>query len=82
MDEDEGDEEEEATICAFCLMTSAGVRMAQETSSATEDAVAYIRGVGISPFGGLDVCGLSRDRSAFVRSYVVKNAPAIMPCSH
>lgn len=28
------------TICAFCLITSAGVRMAQETSSAVEEAAA------------------------------------------
>lgn len=27
------------TICAFCFITSAGVRMAQETSSAREEAV-------------------------------------------
>jgi hypothetical protein len=28
------------TICAFCLMTSAGVKMAHETSSASDDALA------------------------------------------
>jgi len=29
-----------STICAFCLITSAGVRMARETSSAVEEAAA------------------------------------------
>ena len=32
--------EEEETIWAFCFITSAGVRMAQETSSAKEEAEA------------------------------------------
>lgn len=36
----------EETICAFCLITSAGVRMAQLTSSAREEAVEWIRGCG------------------------------------
>jgi len=35
-----------STICAFCLMTSAGVRMAHETSSATEEAAEWINGRG------------------------------------
>lgn len=33
-----------STIWAFCLITSAGVRMAQETSSAMEEAAEWIRG--------------------------------------
>ena len=37
---------EEETIWAFCFITSAGVRMAQETSSAKEEAEAWIRGRG------------------------------------
>lgn len=34
------------TIWAFCLMTSAGVRMAQETHSAREEERAWVSGVG------------------------------------
>ena len=37
-------EEPDETICAFCLMTSAGVRIAQDTSSAAEDARAWATG--------------------------------------
>lgn len=36
------------TICAFCLSTSAGVRMKQETSSAAEEATLSIIGRGTS----------------------------------
>lgn len=36
--------EDEETICAFCLITSAGVRIAQETSSAREEAMLWISG--------------------------------------
>ena len=46
------------TICAFCLMTSAGVRMAQDTNSAMDEAAAWITGVGIKPSGRADVVGL------------------------
>jgi hypothetical protein len=56
------------TICAFCLMTSAGVRMAQETSSAREEAVAWMRGVGMRPSGWVEVVGLRRVKRDFVRS--------------
>lgn len=56
------------TICAFCLITSAGVRIAQETSSAREDAAACRRGVGMRPFGWAGVEGLMRVKNAFVRS--------------
>lgn len=38
--------EVEETIWAFCLITSAGVRMAQETSSAIEEAALCCRGAG------------------------------------
>lgn len=33
-------------ICAFCFMTSAGVRMAHDTSSAREEDIAWVTGVG------------------------------------
>lgn len=46
-----GEAVERDTICAFCFMTSAGVRMAQETSSAREEAVACMKGVGMRPLG-------------------------------
>jgi hypothetical protein len=48
-DEDDEDEDEEVdveTICAFCFMTSAGVRMAQETSSDREEAEAWTKAMG------------------------------------
>jgi hypothetical protein len=63
------------TICAFCLITSAGVKMAHETSSASDDALACTNAIGKTPFGDDDVV-LSRVKSVLVRSYVVKNAPA------
>jgi hypothetical protein len=56
-------------------MTSAGVRMAHETSSASDDAPAWTTAIGSTPFGDEDVV-LSRVKSALVRSYVVKKAPA------
>ena len=56
-----------ATICAFCLITSAGVRMAQETSSASDEAAAWMRGVGTTPDGELAV-RLREWRSDLVRS--------------
>ena len=40
-------EEETCTICAFCLSTSAGVRMKQDTSSAMEEAAEWRIGRGI-----------------------------------
>lgn len=55
------------TICAFCLMTSAGVRMAQDTSSAREEAAACMTGVGSKPLGCDDV-ELRLVKSDFVRS--------------
>jgi hypothetical protein len=63
------------TICAFCLMTSAGVRMAQETSSAREEAEACTTAMGRTPLGEEDVV-LRFVKRVFVRSYVVKKAPA------
>lgn len=51
--------------------------MAQDTSSAIEEADEWIKGVGMRPLGCEDVDGLIRVNSAFVRSYVVKKAPAV-----
>ncbi len=62
-----GDEEVGETICAFCLITSAGVRMAQETSSAREDAAAWMRGVGRRP-EGWEAVVLRDVKRDFVRS--------------
>lgn len=61
------EEEEEDTICAFCLITSAGVRIAQETSSASEEAAAWMTGTGRMPSGreGVVLRLVKRD---FVRS--------------
>jgi len=79
--EEEEDEEEEAaaggveTIWAFCLITSAGVRMAQDTNSAREEAEAWTRAMGRTPSGEADVV-FQRVKRDFVCSYVVKNAPA------
>ena len=56
------------TICAFCLMTSAGVRIAHDTNSATEEAPACTSGVGIRPLGCDDVEGFIWVNKAFVRS--------------
>lgn len=72
----EGEEGEEGfrTIWAFCLRTSAGVRMKQATSSAVEEARAWRRGVGIRGFGWLEEreedgrVGLRRWRRDFVDS--------------
>jgi len=55
------------TIWAFCLMTSAGVRMAQETSSARDEAAAWMTGVGRRPLGCEDV-ELRSVKRDFVRS--------------
>lgn len=63
------------TIWAFCLMTSAGVRIAHDTSSASDDAPAWTTAIGRTPFGDEEVV-LSLVKSDFVRSYVVKKAPA------
>ena len=59
--------EAEETICAFCLMTSAGVRMAQDTSSAREEAEAWITAMGRIPWGEEDVV-FRRVKRDFVRS--------------
>lgn len=51
----EGEEEEvgsRTTTWAFCLRTSAGVRMRQETSSPVEEARAWRMGRGIRGFEG------------------------------
>ena len=59
--------EPEDTICAFCLITSAGVRMAQETNSAREEAAAWITGVGRMPLGWEGVV-LRSEKRVLVRS--------------
>lgn len=70
------------TICAFCFSTSAGVRMKQETSSAEEDAIELIMGVGREWVKGRmfleeSVLYLADALSTdFIASYVVKKAPA------
>ena len=61
------DERSEETICAFCLITSAGVRMAQDTSSAREEAAAWMTGVGSRPLGCAEV-ELRLVKRDFVRS--------------
>jgi hypothetical protein len=43
--------EPDLTICAFCLITSAGVSMAHETSSASDDALAWTTAMGRTPLG-------------------------------
>lgn len=60
--------EEDATICAFCFITSAGVRMAHDTNSAMDDAPAWRMGVGIRPVGEDAVLGFKRAKRDFVRS--------------
>ena len=40
------DEEDFLTICAFCLRTSAGVRIRHETSSPVDEAREWAIGVG------------------------------------
>lgn len=63
---DEGERGEWDTIWAFCLRTSAGVRIKHETSSPAEEATELVTGVGREVWPSID----------FVPSYVVKNAPA------
>jgi hypothetical protein len=55
------------TIWAFCLMTSAGVRIAHETSSASDEAPAWTTAIGRTPLGEEDVV-LSFVKSVLVRS--------------
>ena len=63
----EEEEEEDETICAFCLITSAGVRIAHETSSASEDEVAWMMATGRTPLGECEVV-LREVKRDFVRS--------------
>jgi hypothetical protein len=56
-------------------MTSAGVRMAQDTSSATAEAKECIIGVG-REIVALPLAFERGDRRRLIASYVVKNAPA------
>lgn len=55
-----------STIWAFCLMTSAGVRMAQETSSASAEAAELMIGAGT--WSADDEEALARERSDLVPS--------------
>lgn len=61
------EEEDFCTIWAFCLSTSAGVRMKHDTSSAREEAAEWIIGRGIR---GLpkEETGLTRVSRDFVPS--------------
>lgn len=63
-----------STICAFSLITSARVRIAQETSSAAEEAAARRMRRGMRPLGDEEVTRLMWVRSDLFRLYVVKNA--------
>jgi len=65
-EEGEDDFADVSTICAFCLMTSAGVRMAHETSSATADAAELMSGAGRWNSDAVD--GLALWRRDFVPS--------------
>ena len=62
------DEEDFLTICAFCLRTSAGVRMKHETSSAMEEEAEWIRGVGIRGELAGPMVGFRRWRRVLVPS--------------
>lgn len=55
-------------------MTSAGVRMAHETSSAIEDAAEWMIGCGSR--GEPEKVGLYLEKVDLTPSYVVKKAPA------
>jgi hypothetical protein len=59
--------EDTETICAFCFITSAGVRMAQETSSAREEAEAWMTARGRMPWGE-EVVVFHDVKRVFVRS--------------
>lgn len=65
---DDEEEEEALTTCAFCLMTSAGVRIAQDTVSATPEAQECRIGVGKGIDMGLVVDDDSGDRIRFIPS--------------
>ena len=64
----EDDEADFFTIWAFCLRTSAGVRMKQETSSPIQEAAEWIKGAGIRGAYEDPSLGLSLWRMAFVPS--------------
>lgn len=56
-------------ICAFCLRTSAGVRMKQETDSAMEEAMPWMTGVGRGWVNGRRFfSGVGEDEEEVVRS--------------
>ena len=59
---------ERRTTWAFCLRTSAGVRMRQETSSPMAEAAEWMKGVGIRGVLEVDRVGLRVWRRDFVPS--------------
>lgn len=63
-------------ICAFCLRTSAGVRIKQDTSSASADAALWMIGCGIRGDEYPFKIGLACAKRSFAPSYMVKKAPA------
>lgn len=65
-------------ICAFCLMTSAGVRTRHDASSAMDEAAESINGCGT--WGRCDPfrIGLILLKPLLRASYVVKNIAAIV----
>jgi len=58
------------SICAFCLITSAGVRMVHEASSAPAEASAWTKASGTLE-------GSAEPRADLADSYVRKKAPAV-----
>lgn len=62
------EEEDFCTICAFCLRTSAGVRMKHDTSSAMEEAAEWMIGRGIKGLPEEEDVGLTRVSRDFVPS--------------
>lgn len=55
-------------ICAFCLSTSAGVRMKHDTNSAVADAALWMNGWGIKFELPLPNVEFTFDRPAFMAS--------------
>ena len=73
---EDDDEDATLTICAFCFITSAGVMIAQDTNSPTDEAMAWMIGCGSKGEVDDPKRGLWVDRRDLVPSYVVKKAPA------
>ena len=64
------------TICAFCLMTSAGVRIRHDASSAIDEAAEWTIGRGINGCCDPLRVGLIFIQPLLTASYVVKKIPA------